>query len=634
MVKYISKFLPILFCVLSFEMTDKALAGTSTQTVKAVTPNSAGLVAHYELEGNVNDSTGTNHGIECGSPTYGTGVFGQAINLDGDGDYVNCGKASSFDLANLITVAAWIKVTTFDKKYQTIISKGDNSWRLARANDSGNVEFACNGTASTKWSGKSEVPWAVLGTTSVDDGKWHHIAGVFDGSGLYLYIDGVLEAAKGAGRSIDISNHDMCIGANAQVPGREWKGLIEDVRIYNYALSQAEIVSVMGKSEINLPEPVPTKLYNIAKRYDGLKKRADANGVCELILQKYPDSPFASNAQIYISKRNILYLIQSKKFTTAQAEFDNLIADFNDHPDLAEALYAIAQAYSPPRKFKEAESVYRQLIQLFPDSPYAVEALFRAPKVHVFYLIKSRNHTEAQVAIDKFISDFLDHPATPGVLYWFAKEFEASKTYDKAKSTYQKVIFEYPAAPHALKAELKVPKMDVMSLIESGNDDAVLSKVNSLIGDFTEHPDLSETLFNIGEQYYIRAFSYEKQGLPTKARENLEKTIGVWEKGITKLPSSSAYAPQTYYFSAVCYGRLGEYDKALGHYQKVVNYYPKYDMAWNALFRVGNINQVLKKSGAISQSVADLKTKAAYEQLLEKYPKCKVAEHVRDWLSR
>ena len=117
-------------------------------------------------------------------------------------------------------------------------------------------------------------------------------------------------------------------------------------------------------------------------------------------------------------------------------------------------------------------------------------------------------------------------------------------------------------------------------------------------------------------------------------RKNLEKAIGVWERGIKRLPASSSYAPQTCYFSAVCYNRLGEYDKAIRYYQRVVDYYPEYDLAWNALFRVGDINQVLKKSGAISQSNADLKTKAAYEQLLERYPNCKVAKQVRDWLSR
>jgi TolA-binding protein len=590
-------------------------------------------VAHYEFESNANNSAGTNHGTSYGDPAYGAGVLGQAINLDGDGDYVNCGKASSFDLANQITVTAWIKVSTFEKKFQAIVTKGDNSWRLARASGSDNIEFACNGTATTRWTGWGEVPWAVSGTTRVNDGKWHHIAGVFDGAGLYLYIDGVLEAAKSAGNSIDTSNHDVCIGTNAQVPGREWNGLIDDVWIYNYALSQAEIVSIMDKSEIYLPLSLPATIYNIAKRYDKLKKHEEAKGVCQLILQQYSASLSAHGARLYLSKRNILSLIKSKKFTTAQAEFDKLIADFNNHPDLAEALYAIAQAYSPPRKFKEAESVYRQLIQLFPDSPYAEEALFRAPKIHVFYLIKSGHHTEAQVAIDRFVSDFLDHPASPGVLYWFAKEFEVSKTYDKAKSTYQEVISRYPAASHALKAELKVPKMDVLSLIEAGNDGAAETVVDSLIVDFREHTDLPEEIFTIGEKYYTKAFKYEKQGLKAEAIDCFRRALTVWEKIITQLPPSAPNTARAYSFAADCYRRLGQHQKAIEYYQRVVDDWPDHEYAWNALFRVGRTYENLKTLGITSKSEADPKIKAAYEQLLKKYPDCKAARIARRWLT-
>ncbi|MBW8039527.1 MAG: LamG domain-containing protein, partial [Planctomycetes bacterium] len=235
----------VLFCFLLSVAAGQCFADASAQTVRSAAPNPTGLVAHYEFEGDAVDASGFQppaDGTLVGNPTFEAGVFGRGINLDGESDYVNCGNKSSFSLTNQLTIAAWIKVNEFDKKYQTIISKGDDSWRLARAGASSNIEFACNGTASTKWSGWGEVPWAVSATTDINDVKWHHIAGVFDGLGLYLYIDGLLEAAKGAAKSIDISNHNVCIGANAQLPGREWNGSIDDVRIYNYALSQAEIV--------------------------------------------------------------------------------------------------------------------------------------------------------------------------------------------------------------------------------------------------------------------------------------------------------------------------------------------------------------------------------------------------------
>jgi TolA-binding protein len=612
-----------------FGMTGKAKADGPTQTVKAVAPNPSGLVARYEFEGEANNSVGANHGTLNGNPTYGAGISGQAIKLDGNGDYVNCRNGSSFNLTNRITVAAWIKVNAFDEKYQAIITKGDNSWRLARSSGSNNIEFACNGTAATRWTGKGEVSWAVSGTTSVNDGKWHHIAGVFDGSGLYLYIDGVLEAAKSAAKSIDISNYDMCIGSNAQAPGREWNGLIDDVRIYNYALSQAEIVSVMGKSEMYPPLSFPATLYSIAKRYDGLKKFEEAKDVCQLILQRHSDSSYAHNAQVYISKRNILSLIESKKFTAAQAEFDSLIADFNDHPDLAEALYAIAQAYSPPRKFKEAEGVYKQLIQLFPDSPYVVEALFRAPKIHIFYLIKSGNYTEAQAAIDKFVTDFIDRPALPGILYWFGKEFEAARKYERAKSIYEQVARQYSDNPNVAKAQLGVSRVDTLYLIELGNDSAVHAALNSLIVDFSDNPELPPAILVVAEEYYRKArLLANQEGDDGQVAEYYGKAIAVWERIVQELPHSATHTPQAYYCSAVCYGQeLSQYQKGIQYYQQIVDNWPKYEYAWHAQYFIGQYYERLRDLGDIPMSEANAKIEQAYKAVIEKYPDCSVASH-------
>ena len=626
----------VLFGLSFLVIPAKCFAEVSNQTVRAVAPNPAGLVAHYDFEGDAVDISGFQppaDGTIVGNPTFESGVFGQAINLDGNGDYVNCGNESYFDITERITVTAWIKVNEFDKKYQTIIAKGDNSWRLARVGDSNNVEFACNGTAATRWTGVGEIPWAVLGTTSVNDGKWHHIAGVFDGTQLYLYIDGVLEAAKAAAKSIDISDYNLFIGENAQEPGREWNGLIEDVRIYNYALSQAEIVSVMGKNEIRLLSRFPATLYDIAKRYDGLKKFEEAKGVCRLILQQHPDSPSAHGAQLYLSRRNIMSLIKSKEYTEAQAELDNLIADFNDHPDFPEALYTIAQAYSPPRKFKEAESVYKQLLQLFPDSPYAVEALFRTPKIHIFYLIQSGNHTEAQAVIDKFVADFNDHPALPGVMYWFGKEFEASRTYDKAKSMYQQVVRQYPDSSHAAKALFCVSKMDVLSLFDSKEEATAQVALDSLIADFNAHSLLPEAVFLIGEKYYNKAFRCENESREAEAKENFQKAIAVWERIITDLPPS-LFTPQAYHFSAVCYQRLGEYEIAIEYCQLVVDIWPGYRRAWHAQFMIGRCYQRLLQQGDIPDSQANPEIEQAYLTLLEEYPDCSVAPIAQRWLSR
>jgi tetratricopeptide (TPR) repeat protein len=609
-------------------------AGTS-QSVPAVAPKSVSLVAQYKFEGNAADTSTAQPGpagILVGSPTYEAGPFGQAVCFDGN-DYVDCGNRSSFNLTRQLTVATWIKVNKFDKKYQTIISKGDNSWRLARANESDSIEFACDGTAATKWNGTGEVPWAVVGTTSANDGKWHHIAGVFDGSTLYLYIDGVLEAAKSGANSVSISKHNVLIGANAQVPGREWNGLIDDVRIYDYALSQAEIASVMGKSEINLLEPVPATFFGLVERYDKAKKLEEAKGVCQLIVQQYPESPYASDAQLYISKRNIESLIESKEYAEIPPALDKMKVDFANHPGLPEALYSIAGKHSRARKFEEAEGIYRDLIQRFPDDPYAVKAKLNAPKIHVYYLIDSGNYGQVQPAIDQLVADCMYNPDVPGIIYWFGKELEALKRYEDAKSVYQRVARDYFDNPHAPKAEVRIPKMDILALIESGNDRAAETAVDSLIATFRDNSDLSESVFNIGEQYYNQAASYEAQNLNAKAGDCFRRALVVWEKMITQLPKSIATA-WAHNLSADCYRRFGEHQRAIGHYQALLDGWPDYEYAWNVLFLKGRAYQQLKESGVVSESDADMQTRVAYEQLLKKYPTCKAVKYARNWLSR
>ena len=617
-----ARFAPGVCAVLLFHLVGFSPANVSAQTIKAVAFNPSGLVAHYPFEGNTSNTSAfapAGDGILLGHPAYQAGVFGRAIQLDGD--YVRCGNGSLFNLAKQFTVAAWIKVNNFDKKYQTIISKGDNSWRLARAGDSGSIEFACNGTGTTNWDGVGEVPWAVTGTSTVNDGKWHHIAGVFDGSALYLYIDGILESAKSAANSIDVSNYEVCIGENAQVPGRQWNGLIDDVRIYSYALSQPEIVSLMGKSQIELPEPVPATLYAIAKRYDGLKKYEDAKGVCELILKRYPGSAPASNAQIYLSKRNILSLIDAKDYTKAQAELDKLTTDFIAHPDLAEAMYAIAERYELPGKYEEARSLYEHIVQFYPDSPYVAKARYDDPEIYIFSLIASGKYTEAQEAIDKFVAQFGEHPALPGALYWFAKRLDAASQYQPARNLYQQIARQYPDNPHATKSLIEISKVDALSLIESGDDAAAQKVLDNLIADFSDNPDLPDTIFRIADEYYNRAIGHNKAGRNSEGDQFYRKAIVVWQKMIQQLPLSAEYTPRAYWCSAVVYSQeLRQYQKGIEYYQHIVSNWPKYRYAYHAQFLLGGYYEKLRDSGAVSQSEADPKIQQAYKSVIQNYP--------------
>ncbi len=203
------------------------------------------LVAWYRFDGNALDSSGNDlHGTEMGNPTYEAGVFGQAISLDGDGDYVDCGLAPEFDITDYITFTYWIKVVEFDKEWNTVLSRGDDSWRSSRAGLNDFMEAAVGGTAGNY----------TYGITPVNDEQWHHVGWVYDGTMNYLYVDGEVDATEENSGQITVSSYPLFIGDNSSATGRYWTGLIDDVQIYNRALNQEEVQRVMQASAGAFPQ--------------------------------------------------------------------------------------------------------------------------------------------------------------------------------------------------------------------------------------------------------------------------------------------------------------------------------------------------------------------------------------------
>ncbi len=79
---------------------------------------------------------------------------------------------------------------------------------------------------------------------NVNDGMWHHVAGVYDGWRIALFVDGQLDASCEASGQMQVNDYPVVIGDNAEKRGRQWNGLIDDVRIYSYALSPDEITAL------------------------------------------------------------------------------------------------------------------------------------------------------------------------------------------------------------------------------------------------------------------------------------------------------------------------------------------------------------------------------------------------------
>jgi hypothetical protein len=223
---------------------NEADARLATRTSNAATIWSLGNVSNT----NVNTTAKTVTGTKKSSGEY-TVAFrnrnvspdrhqpgsGNTLFFDGINDFISLPNESDYDFTNQMTVECWIKVNAFTRDWQAVVTKGDNAWRLHRFAKSNNMSFALNTFNKT---GYREL----RGTTNVNDGKWHHVAGVFDGTTMTLYVDGLVDGTLNAtGVTINNKSHPVLIGENAQATKRYFNGQIDEVRIWNVARTQAEI---------------------------------------------------------------------------------------------------------------------------------------------------------------------------------------------------------------------------------------------------------------------------------------------------------------------------------------------------------------------------------------------------------
>jgi len=174
-----------------------------------------------------------NNGVLYG-PTWVAGRRGSALSFDGTSAYVNCGKKATLDLTSALTILAWVKAGDFTAE-RCIVSKSYAAYELKFY--SSRFVFECSVGGVDVWA-KADGLVPVTGT-------WYHVAWTYDSTTHKLYIDGVsytptFGAGAGTTGPIDANTEDVHIGCRPG-PSLFWDSIIEEVRLYNRALSSAEI---------------------------------------------------------------------------------------------------------------------------------------------------------------------------------------------------------------------------------------------------------------------------------------------------------------------------------------------------------------------------------------------------------
>ncbi len=190
-------------------------------------------VGYWKLEENTDDSSNYgNDGTINGDPQWVTGKFGKALDLDGAGDYVNCGNDSSLNFPTELTVSFWMKPNeNMDSSLgrTDILTKRNAYWFIYDWQD-GQLSWVLR-------TGATHQEY----TTTFNENEWYHIVGIRESdSNTRIYINGI-EKVTGTTQGGPASSIYRLFLGNSDGYAFYFNGTFDDVRIWNRALSPEEI---------------------------------------------------------------------------------------------------------------------------------------------------------------------------------------------------------------------------------------------------------------------------------------------------------------------------------------------------------------------------------------------------------
>jgi hypothetical protein len=230
---------------------------------------SAELVAHWQFEDDFVDATGNGHdGTPNGDPAFVPGRFGQAIEFTGSSQYVNCGTGVSFTTvgdggtAEGYTISVWINPYDPGGDGKICGDLDDPGWGAAGgfklALYQTRLESDVRDSSARFFSREATEPDGI----ALEANTWYHVAVVYDDAGdTYTeYINGEVSRSVSVTQGVAASTAEFRIGTDTPNLGHYFNGLLDDLRIYGYALSEQEIFGVMQGGGVSYPfalSPVP-----------------------------------------------------------------------------------------------------------------------------------------------------------------------------------------------------------------------------------------------------------------------------------------------------------------------------------------------------------------------------------------
>ncbi len=202
------------------------------------------MIAWWQADGNANDRVGNNHGLNIGGVTYAPGKRGMAFSFSGSGtDYIEVPANPTLDFATNgpITIELWAYRTGTNASVMHLLGKRVGCLG-AGGGDTANYQMFLNRVTLQQGLGIGGVGPANIVTTGLDlpGNVWTHLVGTFDGSNYTFYLNGQ-SVATATGPLGAPNAAPLRIGTAGDCFQAPFSGLLDDIALYNRALTAAEV---------------------------------------------------------------------------------------------------------------------------------------------------------------------------------------------------------------------------------------------------------------------------------------------------------------------------------------------------------------------------------------------------------
>jgi concanavalin A-like lectin/glucanase superfamily protein len=208
----------------------------------------------------VADASGNdNDGVLSGGVSWVAGVSGSALSFDGGTGQVKVSDNTMLEPATTVTISAWVKHAGSPGDYSYVAAKGANGCIAASyglySGPGGGLQFYVSQQRGSVYARSPDAGQRVW------DGNWHLVVGTYDGSTIRLYVDGAQVSSgtpwKGALEYLLPDSNDFYIGNYPGCADHAFLGAVDNVMVWNRALSAADVAGLITPGAGNPPSQTP-----------------------------------------------------------------------------------------------------------------------------------------------------------------------------------------------------------------------------------------------------------------------------------------------------------------------------------------------------------------------------------------